>query len=273
MKRIFASLMAIMLVFSMFAICASAEANSFQLAITEYDGVAVDEGTDVYAQVYVYPAGNADRVVTSEEYNLRYVFVLVCDKDGKVLEAGNNIFKSSDDRAAEFPQHDVTAPAGGHVVTFFYNASNPLNQEAYDFYNELLTKFAPTTEVFNETAKLTNCTYTVTYNDSAVTFTRDAIEVTPDTSADESADESSDVSADESADASSDASEALSDDASSDDVSSNVATSEASESSSAISSASDDASEGGSNAWIWIVAGVAVVAIAVVAVVLSKKKK
>lgn len=271
MKRIFASLMTVLLVFGMFAISASA-ADSFQLAITDYDGVAVDEGSDIYAQVYVYPAGNADRVVTSEEFNLRYVFVLVCDKDGKVLEAGNNIFKSSDDRAAEFPQHDVTAPAGGHVVTFFYNASNPLNQDAYDFYNELITKFAPTTDVFNETAKLTNCTYTVTYKDSAVTFTRDAIEVTPDTSSEESSEA---TSSDESADASSETSEASSDAASSEASSeaSSTASSAVSATSSAASSVADDTDEGGSNAWIFILAGIAVVAIAVVAVVIAKKKK
>ncbi len=265
MKRILLVLLASLLSVSAFLICASAEGESFDLAITDYEGVAKEEGTDINGQLYVYPAGDADRVVTSEEFNLRYMFILVCDKDGIVLEAGNNLFKSSDPRANEFPQHEVTAPAGGHVITFYYNSENTLNRDAYDFYNELLEHFAATTDVFNETAKLNNCTYTVTYKDSAATFTRNELPEPP---------ESSDEETSESAppDASDDDSDATSEESGKkNDTESSSASSEG-ESSDA-SGVSDGGEDDGIPVYVWIIAGVVVIAAVAAVIVATKKKK
>ena len=89
------------------------------MPITEENGVAIDEG-DVDGQLYVYPAGEEDRVLESSAGNLRYSYIVVCDKDGKPLEAGNNlIFASVDDSA----QNEITIPAGvpldgnGHTIS------------------------------------------------------------------------------------------------------------------------------------------------------------
>ena len=279
MKRIFASLMAIMLIFGTCAIYASA-ADSFVVALTDFDGVMPEESDDTFAPVFVYPAENTDRVVTSEEFNFRFLFVLVCDKDGRVIEAGNNLFKASDPRANEFPQHDVTAPAGGHVVAFRYNNDVTANQALFDFYTEAIAKFAPTTDVYNETVKLTNCTYTITFKASSVTFTKDALEAAPDDSTDESADASSDASADESSDASADESADASDVSSeaSDAASSEATSSAVSNGTSATSSAPTfDASESNDDdgAPIGLIVGIsiAVIAVIAVAVVFIKKKK
>ncbi len=286
MKRISALLLVAFLTFGMFAISALA-ADSFELPITGYDEVAIDEG-DTDGQIYVYPAGDAERVVESEEFNLRYVFIFVCDKDGKILEAGNNLVKSSEPNAANF-QNEVTAPAGGHVVTFYYNSSNTANQDAYDLYNEVLTKFAPTTDVYNETVKLNDCPYTATYKDSAITFSKNSAsdnETTPSETPDESSDISSDASADVSSDASPDVSSDASAEVSSDErveVSSEVSadassaesieassTIESSEASDAISDAGDDDS---TPVALIVIIAVAVVAAIAVAVVVFKKKK
>ncbi len=285
MKRISALLLATFLTISMFAICALA-ADSFELAITGYDEVAIDEG-DTNGQIYVYPAGDAERVVTSEEFNLRYVFIFVCDKDGKILEAGNNLVKSSEPNAANF-QNEVTAPAGGHVVTFYYNSENTANQDARDFYDEVLAKFAGTSDVYNETVKLNGCTYTVTYKDSAVTFTKGSTSDNENTSS-ETPDASTDVSSDASADASSDAeSSDVSADASSEVESSDAASEAESSDASSVESA-DASSEAGSSedssavsdaedekgAPVGLIVGIAIAVVAIVAVVVVvlKKKK
>jgi len=290
MKRISALLLVAFLTFGMFAISALA-ADSFELPITGYDEVAIDEG-DTDGQIYVYPAGDAERVVESEEFNLRYVFIFVCDKDGKILEAGNNLVKSSEPNAANF-QNEVTAPAGGHVVTFYYNSANTANQDAYDLYNEVLTKFAPTTDVYNETVKLNDCPYTATYKDSAITFSKNSAsdnestpsetpnessDVSSDASVEASFDESVEVSSDASVEASSDESVEVSSEVSADassaesiEASSTVESSEASAASSdAVSDASDD--DGTPVALIVIIAVAVVAAIAVATVVFKKKK-
>lgn len=266
MKRILAVLLISLLSVSAFLICASAEGESFDLAITDYEGVAIEEGSDINGQLYVYPAGDTDRVVTSEEFNLRYMFILVCDKDGKVLEAGNNLFKSSDPRANEFPQHEVTAPAGGHVITFYYNSENTLNQAAYDFYTELLEHFAATTDVFNETAELSNCTYTVTYKDSAATFTRNELPEVSESSDEETSESDTPNASDTDSAVSADESDKKND-AESSSVSSEG------ESSESTSDASDGDEDDGIPVYVWIIAGVAVIAaVAGVAIAIKKKK-
>ena len=121
------------------------------LPITEVDGTAIDEG-DVDGQLFYYPAEkDAERVVDSESVNLRYSYIIICDKNGTPLEAGNNLVFASQD--TNF-QNEITIPAGGFAFSFYYNKDNTANQELYDIYAELISGL----EVFNETVPVVDST-------------------------------------------------------------------------------------------------------------------
>lgn len=172
-----------------FVIHSKSDSNVWlNMPITEENGVAIDEG-DVDGQLYVYPAGEEDRVLESSEGNLRYSYVVVCDKDGKPLEAGNNlIFASVDDSA----QNEITIPAGGFAFTFYYNTSNTGNQELFDVYEDL-TSMAP---IFNETVPVTNEDYTFAYADGWLEIYK-AEEEAPESSEEESSEEPAESSEEE----------------------------------------------------------------------------
>ncbi len=125
------------------------------MPITEENGVAIDEG-DVDGQLYVYPAGAEDRVLESSEGNLRYSYIVVCDKDGKAIEAGNNLVFASVDTSF---QNEITIPAGGFAFTFYYNGDNTANQELYDLYLELILG----AQIFNATTPVDLPAYTFKY--------------------------------------------------------------------------------------------------------------
>ena len=121
------------------------------MPITEVDGTAIDEG-DVDGQLYYYPAEkDAERVVDSESVNLRYSYIIICDKNGTPLEAGNNLVFASQD--TNF-QNEITIPAGGFAFSFYYNKDNTANQELYDIYAELISGL----EVFNVTVPVVDST-------------------------------------------------------------------------------------------------------------------
>ena len=121
------------------------------LPITEVDGTAIDEG-DVDGQLYYYPAeANAERVVESESVNLRYSYIIVCDKNGTPLEAGNNlVFASFNDSF----QNEITIPAGGFAISFYYNSDNTANQDLFDIYEDILGGL----QLWNETAPVVDST-------------------------------------------------------------------------------------------------------------------
>lgn len=121
------------------------------MPITEVDGTAIDEG-DVDGQLYYYPAEkDAERVVDSESVNLRYSYIIICDKNGTPLEAGNNLLFASQDTNS---QNEITIPAGGFAFSFYYNKDNTANQELYDIYAELISGL----EVFNVTVPVVDST-------------------------------------------------------------------------------------------------------------------
>lgn len=121
------------------------------MPITEVDGTAIDEG-DVDGQLYYYPAEkDAERVVDSESVNLRYSYIIICDKNGTPLEAGNNLLFASQDTNS---QNEITIPAGGFAFSFYYNKDNTANQELYDIYAELISGL----EVYNVTVPVVDST-------------------------------------------------------------------------------------------------------------------
>ena len=90
-------------------------------------------------------------VALARELSKYKLDVIVCDKNGTPLEAGNNLVFASQD--TNF-QNEITIPAGGFAISFYYNSDNTANQELYDVYAELISGL----EVFNETVPVVDST-------------------------------------------------------------------------------------------------------------------
>ena len=235
------------------------EKGDFTAEITEFDAVGNDND---FSQIVVYKAESEDRVVTSDEFNLRYSFILICDAEGKIVEAGNNIVKESADAEGKFAQHEITIPAGGYAVTFKYNDTNNQQLNPWSFYKEVLAMGTDGADLYNATVEIEGCDYTITLEDNTINFNRTTAGGDESSEAETSDAESEAVSEDESAATSEDASADTSAEASTATSEGNTATSEG-----------DTAtSEEGSSAWIWILVAVVAV-VAVVVVVIIKKKK
>ena len=87
--------------------------------------------------VTVFKAGDTDRVLTSDEANLRYSWFLVADEDGAIVKIGNNLVKASEGKQGFITE--VTIPANGALVAFYYNASSAsANQILMDVYSDIL---------------------------------------------------------------------------------------------------------------------------------------
>lgn len=202
---------------------------------------------------------NADMVAAAGDYAMRYLFILIFDSNGVCVEVGNNLFSADDERANEFPQHDITIPAGGFAVLFYYNANEaPSNQVLYDYYSDLAGG-----DVYNSTIKaVPGKDYTAEIENKTVTiyFTEPAEADTP----------SEDTSSEESAEGSS---EEPSSEAPAEDSASAETTSSAPTNSGNTSAPSDDGGLSTGAIVGIVVAVVAVVAIAAVVVVVMKKKK
>lgn len=120
-------------------------------------------GTDTKAnyqdgEIFYYPAGNEDRVLTSADWNFRYVYLMVVDADGKIVEVGNNLVAND----PSF-QGEITVPAGGFAISFFYNASNTTNQKLFDVYTSITGEAVDAGfAIYNVTEALDSGDYVVT---------------------------------------------------------------------------------------------------------------
>ena len=106
-----------------------------------------------------YPAGDEDRVLTSADSNFRYTYLMIVDENGKIIEVGNNLVANN----ADF-QGEITVPAGGFAISFFYNASSATaNQALYDVYASLTgEKVDPAVfTIYNETIAVDGGDYVV----------------------------------------------------------------------------------------------------------------
>lgn len=221
--------------------------------------IATPEDANWYADGVVIAITNdsdEEKTIASGEYALRYLFILVFDKDGVCIELGNNLLSENDEKAAEFPQHDLTIPAGGFAVLFYYNATEgPSNLALYEYYSDLGGAIYS-----NETGKVSaGKNYTAEIENNTVTIYFAAPESPAEPSASES---SSDVHSEGSSEEPSTSSESLSD------------TTSGSASSHASVETSAQGEEGGSNVGmiVGIIAAVVVV-VGIVAVIIVRKKK
>ncbi len=265
----------------------------------EADGDAHPWYTDGAVILVNNPSG-AEVKLSSGDYRLRYLYILVFDSNGICVEIGNNLFAEDDERAAEFPQHDVPVPAGGFAILYYYNQESPANAALNDFYNDLggATLYNATMKVSGKkySAVIENKTVTIYFgadegtasdgsgsaadSSSAESTATDSVASSAESSADESA-ASSEVSSEVSSEASSAASSEVTSSAASETSSATSSTADssapaASDSSDAPSAASSAASEDGdSNTGliVGIVIAVVVVIAAVAVIVVVKKKK
>ena len=227
------------------------------LPITATNGVAVDEDTDTVlrdGQIYYFPGeADAERVVDSEEYNLRYSYIVICDENGYAIEAGNNLVFASEDPDR---QNEITIPAGGYAFTFFYNAAEAnSNQDLYDIYNAGLMGMV---EIYNETTAVSNTSYQFVIDNDLLCVILNEVE---DESSEEESSEPEESSAPEASE------EESKEESKKEEASSTAPTT------SNTPSADNGSDDGDSNLGMIIAIVVAAVAVVVIVVVIVIKKK
>lgn len=164
MKRITAALLVLfaMLTALFSGVFASAE-DVVTANITDFDGIGDDEDGD--GLVYIYE-GRSDgtRIIDSEKYNVRYMYVLVFDNAGHCVQIGNNLVFHSVDKSY---QNFVVIPQGGFMLAFYYNTDFPTNIKLYEYYKTLsdLLKDKPEDTIYNRTL-LIESNFTGSHDDS-----------------------------------------------------------------------------------------------------------
>lgn len=281
MKKLFVLLLAAALVSAAFCTAFLAPLSASAANVPEgarfevFDLTPVDADKDWYQDgvVVAFP-NNSDKEISvaSGDYQLRYVFILVFDKDGVCVEVGNNLLSADDERAAEFPQHDVTIPAKGFAIFFYYNANEgPANLALYEYYEAL-----GGTIYSNETGRAASGkNYIAELENNTVTVYFAAADTPAESAPSEAPEESSEASSEEPSETPEESSEAP---AVSDTPSENASSAETPEPSSEAPAASDatssqaEESSAGTGVIIGIIiAVVAVVAVAVIVLVVRKK--
>lgn len=146
---------------------AAADPASFEVTATELDGVGDDENGDGVIFLFEGDA-KSDRVVASEEHNLRYMYLLVFDRYGSCVQLGNNLVFASVDAAF---QNYVVIPKGGFMVAFYYNDSFPKNKSLFDYYKSLESILSGKTEnIYNRTLSVES-DYTASFKKMKINLT------------------------------------------------------------------------------------------------------
>lgn len=107
------------------------------IAVTETD-LPVNGGT------VVYPASGGERILPTKELNFIEANVLVFGADGRLQEAGGQLYPNADGKLGS-PQLAVKVPAGGFAVAFGKNADGALREchafamEGAMLYNATMT--------------------------------------------------------------------------------------------------------------------------------------
>lgn len=275
MKKLFVLLLAAVLVSATFVAPLSASAANVpeDARFEVFDLTAADADVDWYQDgivVAIPNDGDEELTVASGDYQLRYVFILLFDKDGVCVEVGNNLLSADDERAAEFPQHDVKIPAKGFGVFFYYNANEgPANLALYEYYEAL-----GGTMYSNETGRASK-SYVAVLENNTVTVYFAAADAPAESAPSEAPEESSEApAASETPDESSEA-PAASETPSAGTSSAETPdpSSEAPAASNATSSQAEESSAGIGSIVGIIIAVVAVVVVAAVVIVLVVRKK
>lgn len=105
---------------------ASAYGNVYEFNIDGFDCTTDNGNVIVYTN-----ESDTVRNIKANVYNFRYSRLMIFDAEGKVIEAGNNLYENSSTVTGS-PQESVNIPAGGFMVAFKPVASVAQLTKAYD---------------------------------------------------------------------------------------------------------------------------------------------
>ena len=163
MKRILKVLILAVMIFSMLTsaiptVSAKGYDNKIEVKIS-----GVDTKTD-NGYFFVYPnKTDSVRKIKADEYNFRNVRIFVFDKDGKMIEAGENMIANSATQSGSIQEY-LSIPAGGFALAFKGGGSPELNK-CYTAVTESAMLYNSTISVIQDAKGSYNDTHvTVEYN-------------------------------------------------------------------------------------------------------------
>lgn len=166
MKKLLKTLLSVMLASTMLAtglvVPSAASAKEYDktvdVKINGFD-VSTDDG-----YVIVYPnKTDSVRKINANEYNFRYIKIMVFDKDGKLIEAGGEMFANSASQSGSI-QEFLYVPAGGFAVAF-KPAGVPTLKACFDYAMEKAMIYNSTMSVIRDVkGSYTEDTLTVSYD-------------------------------------------------------------------------------------------------------------
>ncbi len=119
------------------------EVENFTIENVQKDGyIKVEDGFVAYFPNTTNAAKKIESGGDEGMINMRYVYLLIFDKDGKLVGLGNNLLSKKEEAGKDKDfQNDLTVPAGGMLVTFVYNDGEGenhrvKNQKLFDYYKE-----------------------------------------------------------------------------------------------------------------------------------------
>ena len=163
LKKLSLFLAAILVFTLMLPVCVSAEEKyDFD---AEFEIKAVDEKLSAFITLYPNDSDES-RVIKASEYGFKPARLMIFDKDGKLIEVGENIYENVDGQKGS-PQFSVTVPPKGFLISFGAAAPKAL-QKCYNtvvdgamFYNSTIPVIYP---VFGSYDK-EKMTVRIAYND------------------------------------------------------------------------------------------------------------
>ncbi len=163
MKKLFKILLAGVVICSMIlsaipAVSAKTYDNTVEVKISGVD-IKTDNG-----YFFLYPnKTDSVRKIKADEYNFRYTKIFVFDKDGKMIEAGENMFANSATQSGSIQEY-LSIPAGGFAFAF-KGAGSPELKNCYSVVTENAMHYNSTISVIHEAiGSYTDTHFTVKYN-------------------------------------------------------------------------------------------------------------
>ena len=162
MKKFFMLLVSIMIFLNLFNMPMTANAETMNNFTFNIDGFDIATNTGI---VCVYPnESETKRVIGADDYGFRNSKMLIFDEDGKLIEAGENIYSNSSGVTGS-PQLSVTVPAGGFLVAFSSNAPAELKKcyttamEGAMLYNATMSVIYKVEGSYNKQTKKLNIVF------------------------------------------------------------------------------------------------------------------
>ncbi len=151
-------LMSAMLASALPAVSAKGYDNTIEVKISGID-TKTDDG-----YFFVYPnKTDSVRKIKADEYNFRNVKIFVFDKDGKMIEAGENMIANSATQSGSIQEY-LSIPAGGFALAFKSGGSPELTR-CYSAVTENAMHYNSTISVIQDARGSYNDTHvTVEYN-------------------------------------------------------------------------------------------------------------